>query len=317
MARWSYPRPPSSEITPHAAWLSRRHFMAAASSAALAAPFGHAGPAMAAALHTLPGPYQAAETPTPLEDVTHYNNFYEFGMGKSDPSTYGGAFRPRPWTLSVEGLVERPRVWDIDRLMAEMPLEERLYRMRCVEAWSMVIPWDGFALAALLKQAQPLGSARYVAFESVLRPGEMPGQRNHLDALPWPYVEGLRLDEAMHPLTFLAVGLYGQTLPNQNGAPVRLVVPWKYGFKGIKSVTRIRLVEQMPTTTWNRMAPSEYGFFANVNPDVDHPRWSQATERVIGAGGFFGGGRKRTQMFNGYGEQVAGLYGQMNLRTHF
>lgn len=317
MARWSYPRPPSSEITPHAAWLSRRHFMAAASASALAAPFGHTGPAMAQALHTRPGPYQAAETPTPLEDVTHYNNFYEFGMGKGDPSAYASAFQPRPWTLSVEGLVERPRVWDIDRLMAEMPLEERLYRMRCVEAWSMVIPWDGFALASLLKQAQPLGSARYVAFESVVRPAQMPGQRTVLDALPWPYVEGLRLDEAMHPLAFLAVGLYGRTLPNQNGAPVRLVVPWKYGFKGIKSITRIRLVEQMPPTTWNRMDPSEYGFFANVNPDVDHPRWSQATERVIGAGGFFGGGRRKTQMFNGYGEQVAGLYGQMNLRTHF
>lgn len=317
MARWSYPRPSPTEITSHRAWMSRRRFLAA-SSVAMGGMMGQGvRPAMAEGLQTRPGPFQAEEKPTPLTDVTHYNNFYEFGLGKSDPSTYASAFRPRPWTLSVEGLVAHPRVWDIDRLMAAMTLEERLYRMRCVEAWSMVIPWDGFALADLLKLAEPLGNARYVAFESVLRPEQMPGQQPGLDSLPWPYVEGLRIDEAMHPLTFLAVGLYGQTLPNQNGAPVRLVVPWKYGFKGIKSITRIRLVDKMPPTTWNRMNASEYGFFANVNPDVDHPRWSQATERVIGGGGFFGGGRKRTLMFNGYGEQVAGLYSQMDLRTYF
>lgn len=314
MARWSYPRPLSSEITPRSAWLSRRRFVAAVSSAAVG---GLAGHAQADALRTRPGPFQAKETPTSLADVTHYNNFYEFGMDKGDPSTYSAAFRPRPWTVTVDGLVSRPRVWDIDDLMAAMPIEERLYRMRCVEAWSMVIPWDGFPLATLLQQAEPLGNARYVAFESVLRPEQMPGQRTGLDSLQWPYVEGLRLDEAMHPLTLLAVGLYGQTLPTQNGAPIRLVVPWKYGFKGIKSIVRIRLVEKMPPTTWNRMNAAEYGFFANVNPDVDHPRWSQASERIIGAGGFFGGGRKKTLMFNGYGEQVAGLYDNMNLRTSY
>ncbi|QHC34227.1 protein-methionine-sulfoxide reductase catalytic subunit MsrP [Komagataeibacter xylinus] len=314
MARGSYPRLSSSEITPRGVWLSRRRLLAGAT---LGMAVGTGPRALAAALHTRPGPFQAAEKPTPLEDVTHYNNFYEFGLDKTDPSTRSGRFQARPWTVSVEGLVAHPRVWDIDALIAAMPIEERLYRMRCVEAWSMVIPWDGFPLASLLALAEPLGSARYVAFESVVRPAEMPGQTGGLDSLAWPYVEGLRLDEAMNPLTLLAVGLYGETLPNQNGAPLRLVVPWKYGFKGIKSITRIRLVEKMPPTTWNQMNSAEYGFFANVNPDVDHPRWSQASERVIGAGGFFGGGRKKTLMFNGYGEQVAHLYGNMNLRSFY
>lgn len=317
MARWSYPRPSPGEITPRSVWLGRRQMLAGAAATTAAGLVGRAYHAYGAGLHTRPGPFQATEKPTPLADVTHYNNFYEFGLDKSDPATYAAAFQPRPWTLSVEGLVAHPRVWDLDQLIASMPMEERLYRMRCVEAWSMVIPWDGFALSELLRQAEPLGNARYVAFESVVRPDQMPGQRSGLDSLSWPYVEGLRLDEAMNPLTILAVGLYGETLPNQNGAPVRLVVPWKYGFKGIKSITRIRLVADMPPTTWNRMSPDEYGFYANVNPEVDHPRWSQSSERVIGAGGFFGGGRKKTLMFNGYGEQVASMYAGMDLRTSY
>ncbi|MCE2566105.1 protein-methionine-sulfoxide reductase catalytic subunit MsrP [Komagataeibacter sp. FNDCF1] len=314
MAQWSYPRPPAGEITPRSAWLSRRRLLA---GAAMGVAGSLVAPAGATTLQTRPGPFQATEKPTPLSDVTHYNNFYEFGLDKGDPAALSAGFAARPWTLSVEGLVAHPRVWDIDQLIAAMPIEERLYRMRCVEAWSMVIPWDGFPLASLLAQAEPLSSARYVAFESIVRPAQMPGQRAGLDSLEWPYVEGLRLDEAMHPLTLLAVGLYGEILPNQNGAPVRLVVPWKYGFKGIKSITRIRLVEKRPPTTWNRMNADEYGFFANVNPEVDHPRWSQASERVIGAGGFFGGARRKTQMFNGYGEQVAALYGTMNLRSNY
>lgn len=314
MAHTPYPRPSPDEITPRSAWLSRRTLLA---GAAMGAASRLVPRARAETLHARPGPFQAAEKPTPLSDVTHYNNFYEFGLDKGDPAALSASFAARPWTLSVEGLVARPRVWDIDQLIAAMPIEERLYRMRCVEAWSMVIPWDGFPLSSLLAQAEPLGSARYVAFESVVRPAQMPGQRGGLDSLAWPYVEGLRLDEAMHPLTLLAVGLYGEILPNQNGAPVRLVVPWKYGFKGIKSITRIRLVEKQPPTTWNQMNADEYGFFANVNPEVDHPRWSQASERVIGAGGFFGGGRKKTLMFNGYGEQVAGLYGTMDLRRNY
>ncbi|ACI50180.1 oxidoreductase molybdopterin binding [Gluconacetobacter diazotrophicus PA1 5] len=317
MSVFRYPRPPSSDITPHAAWLSRRDILATG----LAGAAGAILPPRIAQADTLaarPGPLSdGGLTPTPLQDVTHYNNFYEFGLEKTDPAERSGDFHPRPWTLRVEGMVAKPRTYDIDTLLAR-PLEERIYRMRCVEAWSMVIPWIGFSLGDLLREVEPLGSARYVAFESVLRPSEMPGQSGLLPVLDWPYVEALRLDEALHPLTILAVGLYGQTLPNQNGAPVRLVVPWKYGFKGIKSVVRIRLTDSRPRTAWNVRAPDEYGFYANVNPAVDHPRWSQATERPIGVrGGFFGAARQPTLPFNGYGAQVAGLYAGMDLRRDF
>ncbi|HLK12410.1 MAG TPA: protein-methionine-sulfoxide reductase catalytic subunit MsrP [Candidatus Binatia bacterium] len=255
-------------------------------------------------------PLGTDEPPTPWRDVTTYNNFYEFGTGKDDPAAYAGRLRPRPWTVSVEGEVAKPLVADVDQLLHWFPLEERVYRMRCVEAWSMVIPWIGFPLGALLRRAEPTSRAKYVAFTTLYDPEQMPGQRRPV--LDWPYVEGLRLDEAMHPLTILAVGLYGKVLPNQNGAPLRLVVPWKYGFKGIKSIVKMRLVERQPPTTWSLAAPNEYGFYANVNPAVDHPRWSQKTERRIGEIG-----RRPTLPFNGYGEQVAGLYAGMDLRTYF
>ncbi|KAB2854063.1 MAG: protein-methionine-sulfoxide reductase catalytic subunit MsrP, partial [Bauldia sp.] len=275
-----------------------------------------AAEAPATPLPLKPGPFGTDETPTPFKDVTNYNNFYEFGAGKGDPARYAGGFTPEPWTLQVDGLVAKPRTFDLDALRG-FPLEERVYRMRCVEAWSMVIPWVGFPLSALLDVVEPLGAAKYVAFETVVRPDEMPGQKGLFQPLPWPYVEGLRLDEARHPLAILAVGLYGRTLPNQNGAPVRLVVPWKYGFKGIKSIVRISLVEEEPVTSWKRMAPHEYGFYANVNPEVDHPRWSQASEIRIGEGGFLRPARRDTLPFNGYAEQVAGLYAGMDLKANY
>jgi sulfoxide reductase catalytic subunit YedY len=250
------------------------------------------------------------EALTPIGDITTYNNFYEFGTDKGDPASNAYSLRPRPWTVTIEGEVERPEVVDIDRLIARFPLEERVYRMRCVEAWSMVIPWLGFPLAKLIERAQPTSKAKYVAFQTLLDSEQMPEQRRRI--LDWPYVEGLRLDEAVHPLTLLAAGLYGKTLLNQNGAPLRLVVPWKYGFKGIKSIVKIRLVEDQPRTTWSDAAPEEYGFYANVNPEVDHPRWSQATERRIGE--FT---RRATLPFNGYADQVADLYKGMDLRKFF
>ena len=256
------------------------------------------------------GPYSTDEPKTSYDDVTSYNNFYEFGTDKSDPAQHAHTLRPRPWTVSIEGEVGRPEVVDIDTLIKRFPLEERVYRMRCVEAWSMVIPWLGFPLGKLLAYVEPTSKAKYVAFTTLLDPEQMPGQKRKI--LDWPYVEGLRLDEAMHPLTLLSVGLYGKSLPNQNGAPIRLVVPWKYGFKGIKSIVRIRLVPNQPLTTWNMAAPDEYGFYANVNPAVDHPRWSQATERRIGE--FT---RRKTLPFNGYAEQVASLYSGMDLRRSF
>jgi methionine sulfoxide reductase catalytic subunit len=250
------------------------------------------------------------EALTPYRDVAGYNNYYEFGLDKDGPAQNAGAFVTRPWTVSIEGEVKQPQVIDLDQLRKWFPLEERVYRMRCVEAWSMVIPWLGFPLAALLKRVEPSSRARYVAFTTRLDPEQMPGQRESV--LDWPYVEGLRMDEAMHPLTLLAVGLYGKTLPNQNGAPIRLVVPWKYGFKGIKAIVKIELTEQQPKTSWNQVARGEYGFYANVNPLVDHPRWSQATERRIGELS-----RRPTLPFNGYAEQVASLYKGLDLRKNF
>jgi len=246
---------------------------------------------------------------TPYEDVTTYNNYYELGLDKGDPARLASTLKPRPWTVEIAGAVKKPQTLDIDTLLSWFPLEERIYRMRCVEAWSMVIPWVGFSLGDLIRKLEPTSQAKYVAFTTLLDPDQLPGQRESV--LDWPYVEGLRIDEAVHPLTLLAVGLYGKTLPGQNGAPLRLVVPWKYGFKGIKSIVKIELTSQPPPATWNIAAPSEYGFYANVNPEVDHPRWSQATERRIGE--FT---RRRTLPFNGYYE-VASLYAGLDLRKNF
>ena len=313
MAAYRVPPVPQSEITPESVYLNRRTLIAGALASL---PALWAAEALATPLPLKPGPFGTDETPTPFKDVTNYNNFYEFGAGKGDPARYAGGFTPEPWTLQVDGLVAKPRTFDLDALRG-FPLEERVYRMRCVEAWSMVIPWVGFPLGLLLDMVEPLGSAKYVAFETVVRPDEMPGQKGLFQPLPWPYVEGLRLDEARHPLAILAVGLYGRTLPNQNGAPVRLVVPWKYGFKGIKSIVRISLTEDEPVTSWSRMAPHEYGFYANVNPEVDHPRWSQASEIRIGEGGFLRPARRDTLPFNGYAEQVAGLYAGMDLKANY
>ena len=264
------------------------------------------------------GKYRANDSLTPESKVTSYNNFYEFGTGKDDPIENAQGLTVDPWSLVVDGEVEKPLKLGYDDLFTSFDIEERIYRFRCVEAWSMVIPWLGFPLQKLLNKAVPKTKARYVAFETLYRPEEMPGQKSRFvgGGIDYPYVEGLRLDEAMHPLTLMSVGLYGKTLPPQNGAPVRLVVPWKYGFKSIKSVVKIKLTSQQPPNTWNLLQPSEYGFFANVNPEVSHPRWSQATERRLGDGGLLGSNRIQTQLFNGYSD-VAGLYKGMNLRKYF
>jgi sulfoxide reductase catalytic subunit YedY len=308
--------PAGSEITPERVYLDRRRFLAGGAAAAAAVVSGWPVPAAAQAKAApLPGdiPKSALSTDevqTPFDSVTRYNNFYEFGTDKEDPARYAGQLKVRPWALTIDGLCGKPGTWDVDALIKANRLEERVYRLRCVEAWSMVIPWVGIPMADVLKQAEPLGSAKYVAMQTLLDPAQMPGQRRPI--LDWPYVEGLRLDEAMHPLTIICVGLYGQVLPNQNGAPIRLIVPWKDGFKSIKSIVRLTFFETMPPTTWNRSAPDEYGFYANVNPAVDHPRWSQKRERRIGE--FF---RRDTLPFNGYAEQVAGLYTGMDLVKWF
>ena len=305
-----YPPIPSSEITGRSLYLQRREFIRNAAlcvSAAMLPEISAASIRLQAAVNSR---YSTTETPTGYKSVTTYNNYYEFGTDKSDPAEYAPSLKTRPWTVSITGEVKHPRIWDIDALIKAFPLEERIYRMRCVEGWSMVIPWLGFPLASLIRQVEPTGKAKYVEFTTLYDPAQMPGQRRAV--LDWPYVEGLRMDEAMHPLSFLAVGLYGQTLPNQNGAPIRLVVPWKYGFKSAKAIVRIRFMEQQPQTAWGRSAPSEYGFYSNVNPAVDHPRWSQAKERRIGE--FF---KRDTLPFNGYGDQVANLYRGMDLRKYF
>ena len=304
-----------SEITPREIYLNRRQWMAGAAGLALAAAALPEG-LSAAPLNAARSPFSTDEKKTSLEDVTSYNNYYEFGTGKNDPAAKAKSLKTSPWTVKVDGMVGKPGEFAVEDLIKSSSLEERIYRMRCVEGWSMVIPWVGFPLADLVKRVEPLGSAKYVAFETAYRPDEMPGVDSFFPVLEWPYVEGLRLDEAMNPLAILAVGLYGETLPNQNGAPIRLVVPWKYGFKGIKSITRISFVDKQPATAWNKQAPNEYGFYANVNPSVDHPRWSQATERRIGEGGLFAK-RRPTLMFNGYGDQVAGLYSGMDLKANF
>lgn len=288
------------DVTPEAVFLNRRHLLAGM------AGVGLAGIAQQSAA-------QEALEPNPWEDITQYNNFYEFGTGKDDPVKYAKDLTTSPWSVQINGLVDRPGQYDFADIMAKMTIEERIYRFRCVEAWSMVIPWNGFELADLLNIAGVQSSARYVAFETVMRPDEMPGLR--YPVLEWPYVEGLRLDEALHPLTLMATGIYGKDIPNQNGAPLRLVVPWKYGFKSIKSVVRITLTDKEPPTSWNRANPREYGFYSNVNPEVSHPRWSQATERQVGGGLF--ARRQPTLMFNGYQDEVAALYDGMNLRKFF
>ena len=257
--------------------------------------------------------YGVDEKLTKYQDVTTYNNYYEFGTDKADPAKHSGLFKPRPWTISIEGEVKKAKTISIEGLMKLAPLEERIYRHRCVEAWSMVIPWIGLPLASLVKWADPTGNAKYIEFISANDPKTMPGVRSPI--LDWPYTEGLRMDEALNPLSLLAVGLYGEVLPNQNGAPVRLVTPWKYGFKGGKSIVKIRFVEKMPLTTWAKAGPNEYGFYANVNPEVDHPRWSQSSEKPIGAGLF--GGRIKTKMFNGYADQVGQMYAGMDLFNNF
>jgi methionine sulfoxide reductase catalytic subunit len=295
-----------SAVTPKSVWMNRRSLLAGMGAMALASP------AMAK-LTTVPSQYSTDAPPTALEDVTGYNNFYEFGYDKGDPARYAGALTTDPWSVVIDGLVDRPGTYDLADLTRDVTLEERIYRFRCVEAWSMVVPWVGFELSHCLNRVGVQPGAKFVAFETLVRPEEMPGQNG--GSIEWPYREGLRIDEAMNPLTILATGLYGEPMPNQNGAPIRLVVPWKYGFKSIKSIVRISLVAEMPKTTWNMLQPQEYGFYSNVNPTVDHPRWSQASERQIGGGLF--SPRLDTLMFNGYGDQVAGLYAGQDLAKDF
>ena len=293
-----------ADVTPKPLFLNRRSFIASA-GALIASP--------ALALMGKPSQFSTDEKPNSFEEITNYNNFYEFGTGKEDPARYAGNLTTDPWSVEIGGMVDRPGSYGVDDLAPDNALEERIYRLRCVEAWSMVVPWIGVPLASVLNKVGVQPSAKYVAFETLYRPEEMPGQNRRF--LDWPYREGLRLDEAMNPLAILATGLYSDPLPNQNGAPIRLVVPWKYGFKSIKSVVKITLTDTQPVATWNALQPSEYGFYANVNPQVDHPRWSQATERKIGGGLF--GGREETLMFNGYGEEVASLYAGMDLAKDY
>jgi len=299
-----------SEITPKALFENRRRFMQLAAGASLTAFFPNALLAAEQLANVKKSTDNSRDELTPYKDVTSYNNFYEFGTGKEDPAQNAGSLKTRPWTITVEGEVNKPKTFDIDELLKLAPLEERIYRLRCVEAWSMVIPWIGFPLAELLKQVEPNSKAKFVEFISLHDPEQMSGQKSSV--LNWPYREGLRLDEAMHPLTLLTVGLYGEVLPNQNGAPIRVVIPWKYGFKSAKSIVKIRLVEKQPVSSWMEADPNEYGFYANVNPEVDHPRWSQAKECRLGD--FL---KRPTLPFNGYGEQVAALYAGMDLSKDF
>jgi len=309
----------SSEITPRQVYLSRRKLLWGGLAGGALAAGGAAWrllsppqPVLAGTKLTgvVKGPFNTSEAQTPFQTVTHYNNFYEFGTAKEEPAEKARNFRTSPWMITVEGLVKKPRKFDLDQIMKIAPLEERIYRHRCVEGWSIVVPWIGFPLNVLIKLVDPLSKANYVAFESFYDPKQMLSPRQA--GIPFPYVEGLRMDEAMHPLTLLSVGMYGETLPPQDGAPVRLTVPWKYGFKSIKSIVRIRFVEQQPPATWNIANAREYGFYSNVNPGVDHPRWSQARERRLGEFS-----KRETLLFNGYGEQVAGLYAGLDLRKDY
>lgn len=311
-----------SDVLAESAYAARREVLRALGFGAGALGIGGAffpGEAAAtpetARLATRPSPYSTTESPNRWEEVTGYNNFYEFGLDKTDPAEKAHTLRPRPWKVTIDGECDRPATFDLDELLKPHALEDRIYRFRCVEAWSMVIPWVGFPLGDLLKRFAPNSRAKFVEFTTLKDPVQMPGQRRAV--LDWPYREGLRMDEAMHPLAILAVGVFGRVLPNQNGAPLRLVVPWKYGFKNIKSIVRIRFTERAPATAWNTAAPDEYGFFANVNPAVDHPRWSQARERRIGASGGLFASKIDTLPFNGYGAQVASLYRGMDLARWF
>jgi sulfoxide reductase catalytic subunit YedY len=301
---------PSSEITPESLYRQRRAFLTTGVLALAGFALGASRQDGSSWKPAHPSRYDTTEDLTPYKDVTSYNNFYEFGTDKSDPAANAGSFRPSPWSVRIDGEVKKPATVSLADLLKGIPLEDRIYRHRCVEGWSMVVPWLGVPLAQVLKRYEPTSKAKYVEFTTVLRPEEMPGQRSRV--LEFPYVEGLRLDEAMHPLTILATGLYGRALPNQNGAPLRLVVPWKYGFKGIKSIVRIRFVAEQPTSTWMIAGPTEYGFYSNVNPEVDHPRWSQARERRLGEFG-----KRKTLPFNGYADQVGSLYAGMDLRKNF
>ncbi len=298
----------SSEITPRGVYLNRRQLLSGA--AALGAFTGLARPALAKFDGLVKSKYSTTEPETPYKVVTSYNNFYEFGTAKDQPAKYAGTLRTRPWTVSVEGAVAKPQVFDIDEILKLAPLEERIYRHRCVEGWSIVVPWVGYSLSEIIKKVEPTSKAKFVAFQSLYDRKQMP--QGVYAGIQLPYVEGLRMDEAMNPLALLCVGLYGDVLPNQDGAPVRLVVPWKYGFKSIKSIVKIKFVEKQPPSTWNIENSHEYGFYSNVNPNVDHPRWSQATERRLGD--FF---KRPTQMFNGYGNEVAQMYAGMDLRKYF
>ena len=316
--------PLSSEITPQTVYAARRQFMgqlaagaAAGIGGSLLSSAAQAQSATGTGSHKLAAKlnstYAVMDKPTAYQDATSYNNYYEFGTDKSEPARTAGTLKTDPWTVSIEGEVKKPFVLDLDALTKLAPLEERIYRLRCVEGWSMVIPWIGYSLSALIKKADPTGAAKYVEFVTLADKKQMPGLADPI--LNWPYTEGLRLDEANHPLTLLTLGMYGEVLPNQNGAPVRVIVPWKYGFKSAKSIVKIRFLKEQPKTAWNVYAPQEYGFYSNVNPNVDHPRWSQATERRIGEDGFFARKRK-TLMFNGYND-VAGLYAGMDLKRYY
>ena len=311
---------PYSEVTPKSLYCNRRKFLSGAATIGAALFAGQpiaellASPAQAGPGKKLAGikksPLSTNEPINPYDDVTHYNNFYEFGTAKDEPAEYAKNFKTSPWTVKVEGEVSKPMEFDMDAIMKMAPLEERIYRLRCVEAWSVVVPWVGFSLNELIRKVEPTSKAKFVAFQSLYDPKQMP--RARYAGIPFPYVEGLRMDEAMHPLTLLCVGMYGEVLANQNGPPVRIVVPWKYGFKSIKSLVKIRFQEKQPPTTWSLSAPNEYGFYSNVNPGVDHPRWSQGTERRLGE--FL---KRKTLPFNGYADQVAQLYSGMNLKRYF
>jgi sulfoxide reductase catalytic subunit YedY len=314
----------SSEITPESIYLKRRNLIKN-SLIAMTASLSGVAAADNDTLATLryqpvvpsnDNGFNTDESLTPYDDIKRYNNFYEFGTGKNDPAQYAAALTVDPWSIVVTGEVEKPGRYHLEDILGRVNLEERIYRLRCVEAWSMVIPWVGFPLADLLKQFQPTSKAKYLQFETLYRPEEMRGQRSRTSIIDWPYIEGLRMDEAMHPLTLMAVGLYGRVLPHQNGAPIRLVVPWKYGFKSIKSIVKIHFLGNQPATTWQTLAPREYGFYANVNPEVDHPRWSQKSERRLPTA-LFSPSLMLTLPFNGYGEQVAALYSGMDLRKFY
>ena len=308
----------SSEVTPRSLYLNRRKFLAVVTGAAVAAGTGlrqFINPTtVAQAGNKIDGlkksPFSTTETITPEKDVTHYNNYYEFSTQKEEPADLAKNFRTRPWKVKIDGLVDKKQELDVDTIIKMAPPEERIYRHRCVEGWSIVVPWIGFSLSELIKRVNPQSKAKFVEFTTLLDPNQMPGQRR--DVLDWPYVEGLRMDEAMHPLALLCFGMYGEDLPNQDGAPLRIVLPWKYGFKSAKAIVHIRFTDRQPLNTWNISAPSEYGFYSNVNPTVDHPRWSQAKERRLGE--FF---KRPTLMFNGYADQVASLYSGMDLKKNF